>query len=204
MPFARAVPLVALVMLAVVFAMTMAARSGNAVASAAVAAIVPIVVLLVALAMNRPFWRLERKRVTAEAAPIAARRNAALMALSYGWGAITLLTVYPLAELRWYHWWQYGGLMLMVAALLAAYAWSLGRRESPFRSGPRQLMMLRLVTVHGMLAAGGVGWLVMSGKAASERGDWAANQVFLAGGVALVILSAIAAVTQKRLGAPGR
>lgn len=204
MPFARAVPLVGLVMLAVVATMTIAARAGNVAASGAAAAVVPIIVLVAALAMNRPFWNLEAKRVTAEAAPVAARRNAALFTLAYAWGAVTLLTVYPMAGLRWYHWWQYGGLMLMVAALLATYTWSLGRRDSPFRTGPRQLMMLRLVTVQGMLAAGGVGWLLLSGKAASEKGDWAANHVFLAGGIALVALSAIAAVTQKRLGTVGR
>ncbi|MFZ4807108.1 MAG: hypothetical protein ACOYLQ_07610 [Hyphomicrobiaceae bacterium] len=196
----RAVPVLIAILVTTVVAMTMAARSGTIALSWMAAATAAIALLAFGILMNRPLWKLEPARVTAEAAPVAARRNAVLLALAYAWGATALLVVYPLSGLRWYHWNQYGAAMAIVALALAAYGDALRHRDSIFRTGPRQLAMLRLTVVHAMALAGGLGWLLLSGKIASVRDDWVANHVFVAGGVALVGLSVMAAISQNRIG----
>jgi hypothetical protein len=199
MPLGRMVPLAAVTLAASVAAMVIAARAGRADVVFLVAFGVPVLFAALAWVMNAPLWSLPSTRVTDDAIPVAARRNANLLALAYGWGAVTLLTIYPLAGLRWYHWWQYGGLMALVAAGIAVYATALARPGSIVRSRPMQLKAMQLTIVHCMAIVGGLGWLILSGKAASERDDWAANAVFLAGGAALAIVSAMAVVTQMRL-----
>jgi len=196
----RAVPVLIAILVTTVVAMTLAARSGVMVVSWAAAAVAAIALLLFGILLNRPLWKLEPARITPEAAPVAARRNAVLLALAYAWGATALLVVYPLSGLRWYHWNQYGGAMAIVALALAAYGDALRQRSSTFRTGPRQLAMLRLTVVHAMAIIGGLGWLMLSGKLASMRDDWVANQIFLAGGVALAGLSIMAAISQNRIG----
>jgi len=195
----RTVPLAAVALVAIVAAMVFGARAGRADLVFLIACAVPLLFGLLAWVMNVRLWSLPAMRVTDEAVPVAARRNATLLALAYGWGAITLLTIYPLAGLRWYHWWQYGGLMALAAAGLFIYASALARPGSIVRSRPMQLKAMQLTVVHGMAIVGGLGWLILSGKAASARDDWAANAVFLAGGAAIAIVSAMAVVTQMRL-----
>jgi len=196
----RAVPVLIAILVTTVVAMTLAARSGITTLSWAAAAAAAIAVLVFGLLMNRPLWKLEPTRITADAAPVAARRNAVLLALTYAWGATALLVVYPLSGLRWYHWGQYGAAMAVAALALAAYGDALRQRDSVFRTGPRQLAMLRLVIVHAIAITGGLGWLLLSGKLASVRDDWVANHVFVAGGIALAGLSVIAAISQSRIG----
>ncbi len=48
--------------------------------------------------------------------------------------------------------------------------------------------------LQGFAAGTGISWLIGSGKLATVKGDWAANDVFLAGGVAILCLSAMAIV----------
>ena len=51
----------------------------------------------------------------------------------------------------------------------------------------------------GAAAAVALGMLIGSGKVGSIKADWPANHVFLAGGLALVVISAIAAITHFKL-----
>jgi hypothetical protein len=199
MSLGRTVPLTALMLAGIIAAMVVAARAGRSDLVFPFAFLVPCLFAVVGWGLNARLWSLPALRVTDDAIPVAARRNAILLALAYAWGAVTLLTIYPLAGLRWYHWWQYGGLMALVAAGIAVYAAALARPGSFVRSRPLQLKALQLTIVHAMAIVGGLGWLILSGKAASGRDDWAANAVFLAGGAALAIVSAMAAYTQMRL-----
>lgn len=158
-----------------------------------------IAAVALGLQANRPFWRLPRQRVRNESLAVSGRRSALLLAAVYGWGAAVLLTVYPLARLSWYHWWQYGTLMALVAGALLLLGQRLVQPASPLLAPRAQLLLLRLTIVQAMAALGGVGWLVLSGKLATIKGDWAANHIFVAGGLAIAALSGLAAFTQHRL-----
>jgi len=158
-----------------------------------------LLLIVVGLRTNSPLWRLPRDRITREAGPVAARRNARLIALAYAWGAAAMFAVYKLVGFKWQHGWQYGSGMALIAALVFLYAHKLGNPASSMRT-PRALnAMLKVSVLHTAGAALGLGFLFTSGKLASARGDWPANIVFLAGGIAVLTLSAIAVATQMRL-----
>jgi hypothetical protein len=158
-----------------------------------------LVLIVVAYLSNRSLWRLPADRITAVAAPVAGVRNASLIALAYGWGAASLTAIYVLSGLRWQHGLQYAAGMALIGVLIAVYARNLAKPDSPLRAPRAQLAMLRITVLHAMAAAGGLGFLFLSGKLKSGKGDWPANIVFLMGGLAVLSLSAIAAITQWRL-----
>lgn len=175
------------------------AATGAKSLSAAAAAFAALAVVGVAGAINLPMWRLPDDRVTSHALPVQARRNTRLMALTYAWGSVAMLAVYFLSGLRWWHGWQYGTLMALLAALLFAYAHLMTPPDSRWRAPHIQRKALALTVGQGVLALAGVAWLFWSGKAASPKPDWAANHVFIAGGLAIAALSFIAAATKRRL-----
>lgn len=195
----RAVVVLLICLAASTAVVAVATRAGAVTAAITAAASVPLAALAVAVAMNRRLWTLAPERITPEAAPVAARRNAILMAMVFGWGAATLLITYPFAGLRWYHWWQYGGLMALVAMALVLLARSLGQPGSWARSPANRLRMQRLTLLQAMAILGGLGWLLLSDKVWSVRDDWVANLVFVFGGLALAGLSFLAAGTEQRL-----
>jgi hypothetical protein len=180
----------------------MAAGSGDRLLSHAASLGFALVVVAIAVAINRPLWRLPADRISDDAAPVAARRNARLMALTYAWGAAGMLAVYTLSPLRWYHYWQYAIGMALLAALLLAYGARIANPRSELRQPALQLAALRLTVIQGMLALGGAGFLVLSEKLASTKPDWAASNLFLAGALAVALISALAAFTQIRLKRP--
>jgi hypothetical protein len=149
--------------------------------------------------VNRPCWSLDRTKPSESAALMTARRNARLMAITYAWGAIAMLAAYTLTGLRWYHAWQYGLAMALIALLLFLYAVAVGREDSRLRQPSFLLGALQLATVQGAAAVGGVLFLIGSGKLVRLKADWAANHIFLAGGLAIASLSALTVVTQRRL-----
>lgn len=153
----------------------------------------------IGLGLNQPLWRLDAFRITPEAAPIAAQRNAKLMALAWAWGAAAMAGVYTLGGLSWQHDWQYGSAMALIAVFTWGFGLAIARAVQP---STRQMLLLRglqLTIVQGVAAAAGVFYLLAAGKLMSFRSDWAANQIFLAGGVAIALLSAIAVISQRRL-----
>lgn len=168
------------------------------IASAAAAAFA-LLLMLVALLANRSLWRLPADRITPAAAPMADVRNAALMALAYGWGAAALVAIYTLSGLDWRHGLQYAAGMGVIALLIAAYARALSHHDSRLRLPHARRVMPWITVLHAAAAASGVGYLFASGKLRSAKGDWAANIVFLIGGLTVLTLSVIAAVTQHRL-----
>jgi hypothetical protein len=129
-----------------------------------------------------------------------ARRNAGLMALVYAWGAGAILGAYTLAGLRWYHYWQYGGAMALVATGLLAYAAALRSRESALATPAMLRTATGLALLQGAFAAGGLAFLAGSGKLAGTRPDWLANHVFLFGGIAVTALSAMALASRPGVG----
>lgn len=152
-------------------------------------------------AINRPIWidPAAAMRADPEAALHASRRNARLMALVYAWGALALFAVYGLTELWWFHSWQYGSAMALIAGALLGFVHMLGDRESQFRSQAALDVSAMLAMAQAAAAAIALGMLVSSGKLASLKADWPANHVFVAGGLALVVISVISAITHFKL-----
>lgn len=118
---------------------------------------------------------------------------AELMALTWCWGGVSLLLAYGPAGLKWQHGWQYACAMLLIAVALAWHA----RRIVP-GSNAATLFALewgrKAAFAQGLACGIGLAWLIGSGKLATVKGDWAANDVFLSGGFTLLLLSAMAIV----------
>ena len=110
-----------------------------------------------------------------------------------------MLASYYLTQLHWQHAWQYGAAMLLIAFSLYAYSTALGDPASPVRA-PRWLIATqRLTQVQGLAALAGILFILVSGKLTAGKSDWAANVVFVAGGITIAALSLLAVLTQRRL-----
>ena len=172
--------------------------------SGTAALFLPVMTILVGLKLNAPYWGEEQVHRDSEILIAASERNACLIAWTWGAGGISMLAVYLLSGLKWQHGWQYGSGMVLIAGLGYVYARSLGSRGSPMRR-PQFLTAAALIAAaQGVAAIAGVMIIVMSGKVMSQRGDWAANIIFVAGGLTMTVLSAIAVRTWARLNPDGK
>jgi hypothetical protein len=175
-----------------VAAMVLGAGRGDKLIAALASGLYAAAIVAVALWINAPFWsRTPAPEETSAKTAIAG--NVWLAALVYAWGAAALLAVYSLSGLTWRHGWQYGLGAAIISAGFAIFAATLDRQDIRTPS-------IALTALHGVIAGGGLGYLIFSGKLATLRSDWAANDVFLAGGLAVVALCIVAAVTQSRNG----
>lgn len=199
MSLQRMLPWLVLALVASVIAMIAVAGRGEPLPTGAAAAIFAAAIVGAGFGVNKPLWALEAHRVTDCAAPVAAQLNARLIALAWAWGAAAMAGVYTLGGLRWYHAWQYGSGMALLGIIAFAYGLAIGRARAPATRRMLLLSGLQLTIVQGVAAAGGVLYLLAAGKLASFRADWAANQIFLFGGLAIAALSAMAARTQRKL-----
>ena len=175
------------------------ARLGSPWISGSAALFLPIMSTTVALQVNQPYWTAVRSAGTSDIVAEAARRNARILAWTWGAGAISMLAVYKLSGLRWQHGWQYGTGMALVALLPFGYSLAVGRSGSKLRQPWLLDLASLMVAVQGIAAIAGVMMLVISGKVASVKPDWAANVIFVAGGLTITILSAIAVRTHACL-----
>jgi hypothetical protein len=126
-------------------------------------------------------------------------QNSVLTGLVYGWGAAAMLAVYHLSGLHWRHGWQYGAAMALVAIGIFIYARRLNAGDSELRT-PRALAAVTgLGTLQGLGLIAALAFLVLSGKLATPKADWAANVIFVAGSVTLALLSLISVLTYRKL-----
>lgn len=199
MSLQRVLPWLVLALVASVILMIASAGRGLPSLTGAAAAVFGALLAIVGFGLNKPLWALDATRITEEAAPVAAQRNAKLMAIAWAWGATAMAGVYTLGGLRWYHAWQYGSGMALFAVFTWGFGLLIGRAEQ--LSTKRMLLLrgLQLTIVQGVAAAGGVAYLLISGKLMTARPDWAANYIFVAGGIVIAALSAMAAHTQRKL-----
>ena len=184
---------------AAVIGQVVGARLGLPWLSGSAAVCLPFMSTFVALRVNQPYWTQPLPMGEVDAVATASRRNARLLAWTWGAGAASMLAVYLLSGVRWQHGWQYGSGMALIAALGFAYSLHLGKVGSVLRSQRHLKAAALLAAAQGIAAIGGILVLVVSGKVASVRGDWPANIVFVAGGLAITVLSAIAVRTYARL-----
>ncbi len=140
-----------------------------------------------------------RVETAAADARTAARSNTLLMVLTYGWGGLAMLSVYLLSGLKWQHGWQYGSGMLLIAAALFFYAHRLKEPSSPLASPHKLDIAARLTLAQAIAASIALIALFASGKIGTPKNDWAANHIFVAGGLAIVVISLLAFLTHRRL-----
>lgn len=193
-------PLLPWLLLAAALSITMmvlGAGRGDRFLPAIAAGLLVALVVGTGLGINAPVWArngtFSSRYAGLEAVREAVRCNIWLAALVYAWGASALYAVYSLSDLTWRHAFQYGTGAAVFAACLALYGMRLGR----IRSLP--VPPIYLTYLHGFAVAAGLVYMVGTGKLATLKGDWAANEVFLWGGIAIFALCVMSAVTQTRI-----
>lgn len=203
MPLINPMPWIYTAIVASIAAMLTGIQSELPALSWAAALLFALALVASALELNAPWWHAgsappAEVRVS-EARADAAIRNARLLTLGYLWGALALMAIYRMTSLRWQHGLQYGAAMALMAWFAQVYVHVITNRASFLRS-PRALALASGFTlVHGIAALFGVAFLLVTGKILSAKADWAANQIFLAGGLAVAALCAISVFTQWKL-----
>ena len=195
MSLRKFIPLLVAVLLISVAAMFMGASANDRALTLWAATIFPVAAILTALVINVAALSSAEAGMPDQILGLF-RRNTRLVALLYAWGAAALLSIYSFSGLTWRHGWQYGLAMTLIAAALIAYVQRLGKAPA---MEPAPVWMTLL---HGTAAAGAVALLLASGKLETVKRDWAANDVFLMGGMAIFAISLISAFTQWRLSKP--
>jgi hypothetical protein len=195
MSFRSMLPTLLLAFALSIFVCVLAAARGSTVTLALAAGLFAVQVLFALLRINVPLWR-------APANPAAdfewAWSNTMLTAFAYAWGATAMFAIYSLTGLAWRHWWQYGAIMALLALATLWFARQLanGRdRQAQARSLNILLVMTGLQLAAVVIA---LAYLVSSGKLATEKADWAANVVFLAGGLTVAAISLASLHTYRR------
>lgn len=150
---------------------------------------------------NGPSWRGAALPRGEDASRLAARRNARLAALTYAWASLAMQAVYttPITGLRWHHGWQYALAFALLAVCAFAYARTLGRAPGLPLAARLHALATPLAAAQGLVAAGGLTYLAASGKLLLYRADWAANIIFVAAALAIMVLTAISLRTHLAL-----
>lgn len=203
----RVYALLTAALLASVFGQWAGAATGDRRLTFAYAAFAAMALIAAAVFANVKAWRARQsRRGERDAAPIpsspqaVAEMNARLIGTAYAWGAASMLAVYQLSGLKWQHGWQYGSGMALIALGAFLYARQLKVEARQSEPPPLHRRATQLTALHAAAVTAGLFWLFFSGKLATPKPDWAANAVFVAGGIALVFLSDIAVAMQARLG----
>lgn len=152
-----------------------------------------------AVAWTGAFARAEEPPISRDRRLSAVQRSANAAALVYAWGGGAMLGVYSLSGLSWEHGWQYGLAMALIAAGIFAYGRGIGAEPGAAVRARRLRWASWLTALHGLAAVGALVFLVSSGKLWSGKSDWAANHIFLAGGLAIAAICAVSVATQAAL-----
>jgi hypothetical protein len=170
--------------------MVVATSAMRKVEAALAATVFAIALIATAVRANAPLWRRSAP-VSGVTPRDAVRQMTQLIMLAYLWCGLAFYGIYLGTKIHWQHGWEYGSAMLLIALAHALYLWRLSDPKDSV-SAPRAVeRAVRLASFQAVLIAGGLIWLVTSGKLASLRGDWPANQLFLAGGLTIACLSLI-------------
>mgnify|MGYP001815765964 FL=1 len=143
-------------------------------------------------------WRFAMSDLATLDGNLLAARYARLIAVAWAWCGIAMLACYYLTALSWQHAWQYGAGMLLIAVLVRRYAEARATPGSPFASASMVSAARWATQLQGLAALIGVVVLALSGKLDPAGRDWAANIVFVAGGLTLFTLSTAALRAERR------
>ncbi|MFN0217309.1 MAG: hypothetical protein ACKVP4_00690 [Hyphomicrobium sp.] len=152
-----------------------------------------------AIAANAALRRIAGQGTDAYAAALG--ETAKFAALAWGWAGLAMLALYIVTPLHWRHGWQYGLVFSLIAIANAVYAHRLTTAApgSEITSRKSVDFAVKLAALQGLAAAGALIWMAAADKFATEKGDWAANAIFLSGGLAIVALSALVVQTHAAL-----
>lgn len=185
-------------LVAALVAMYLATSALQKAEAATSAAAFAILLVTAALRTNSPLWRNGAAKIAATPRE-ALWRTTLLVMLAYLWCALAFYAVYLGTTLRWQHGWEYGSAMLLIAVGHAIYLWRLADPKASV-STPRAIgRAVGLAALQGVAIACGLIWLIQSGKLSSVKGDWAANQLFLAGGFTVMCLSVVIVKTHAAI-----
>lgn len=195
MSFRSMLPTLLLAFALSIFVCVLAGARGSAMTLALAAGLFAVQVLFALMRINVPRWRAPANSATEFE---WAWSNTMLTALVYAWGATAMFTIYSLTGLAWRHWWQYGAGMALLALATLWFAHQLA--SSRDRQAQARSLNILLVMTGVQLAAVAIAlaYLVSSGKLATEKADWAANVVFLAGGLTVAAISLASLYTYRR------
>jgi len=185
-------------LLAALVAMYLATSGLQKAQAATSAAAFAILLVIAALRSNSPLWRRGTAKSTATPRQ-ALWLTTLLIMLAYFWCALAFYAVYLGTSLRWQHGWEYGSAMLLVAVGHAIYLWHLDDPNASVSTPKAIGRAVALAALQAVAIACGLLWLIQSGKLSSLKGDWAANQLFLAGGFTVMCLSVIIVKTHSAL-----
>lgn len=140
-------------------------------------------VLKAAWQVNRPWWSVKLTGdigpVPRDTQPRLATINAALLSLGFVWGAASMFGVYLGTPLKWQHGWQYGTILALAAVgTYAVYRNLAGLWDAEMLNRLTWSTLILCWTVGGALF-----WLAGTGKLLSRKPDWAANIIFVTGGL---------------------
>jgi len=151
--------------------------------------------LLAALGVGGQIWRSAGNAEPREAVALG---FAGVIAATWAWAGFAMLACYYLTDLSWQHAWQYGAAMVLIAAGITAYARARRQPDSRLAAPDATAAMRGVTALQGIAALIAVAALLLSGKVEAHGRDWAANVVFIAGGLALFALSAMAVLAERR------
>lgn len=193
------VPWLILALIASVAGMVLAAGASNGSLHLLAATVFAAVLAPAAIWVNRSYWQLQPGAGAAELQAIAARRNARLLTFAYAWGGAAMSADYSLSPLNWRHDWQYALAMIIAAVVCFIYALQVTQPDSVL-ARPASLRAAAVASaVQGGGALLGVAHLFQSGKIWTFGSDWAANHIFLVGGLLLAALSCFGLLSYVRL-----
>lgn len=155
-------------------------------------------ILIAAVATHRCRVLLDKGGSASE----VASSNAWYMGLVWSWGVLALAATYGTGVLVWKEWWQFLLAFAAAAGLSLYFASVLGRDASAGReddSRLRSARILAIVQLAGMVIT--MLGLLIDGKMVRfltlRFTDWAANNVFFFGAMAIAIISAYALRNNK-------
>lgn len=181
-------------------AMYLACRSMQIAESAIAAAVFSVVLCTTAIRTNAPYWRRPTNLAAIVTPRDAMSTNALLIMIAFLWCGLAFYAVYLGTHVRWQHGWEYGTACILFAGAYGYYVRRLANPGDPLAQLPAIDRMARIAGYQAILIGIGLVWLIGAGKLAiTHKGDWAANQLFLGGGFAIMCISVIIIKTNTAL-----
>jgi hypothetical protein len=178
-----------------IFVGVLATSRGAGVPLALAMGLFALQVLFALARINEPLWRTSSGR---SADADWAWSNTVLAALVYAWGATAMFAIYSLSGLAWRHWWQYGAAMTLLACMALLCAHHLAEDRGHLKRATSLNVLMAVTVAQAVAVAGGLAYLVGSGKLHTAKADWAANHVFIAGGIAIALISIVSLLAHRR------
>lgn len=189
-----------LTLAAALAAMYVACRSMQKVESAIAAAVFAVVLCATAIRTNAPHWRSATNSVNAVTLREAMLTNARLIMIAFLWCGLAFYAVYLGTPVRWQHGWEYGSVCMLLAGAYAYYAWRISKPGDPLAQTSAIDRIAKFAGYQAILIGVGLIWLIAARKLViTHKGDWAANQLFLSGGFAVMCISVILIKTNAAL-----